>query len=206
MSETKQPVRLNVREWMKGYVGLGATDYDAGFISGIHSSGKFEHEMLIGIDDIDRFANDPRHLARLDGRITCQALGGTFTVTNGRFQMFVDSADPSVKFMRYRMPYRDAQGRVRTVIGHKTVHDDHALDLLPDTTTLYVKVVEGEATTDDPPGTGVAQGVVHIETPDLARSIASFQSPGASLAEGARARGVFAKFFFGKVWEIYGPK
>src|SRR5436190_11797829 len=174
MAELKQPVRLEVREWMKGYVGLGARDYDAGFISGIHSAGRFEHDMVIKIDDIDRFANDPAHAARLDGTITCQALGGRFPVTNAVFQMFVDSQDPSVKFMRYRMPYRDNQGRVRTVIGHKTVHDDHALDLLPDTTTLYVKVVEGEARTNDPPGVGVAQGVLHIHIADLLRSLTTF--------------------------------
>jgi cholesterol oxidase len=206
MPDLKQPVRLDVREWMKGYVGLGARDYDAGFISGIHSGGRFEHDMWIRVDDIDRFASDPAHAARLDGRITCQALGGTFPVTNGVFQMFVDSQDPGLKFMRYRMPYRDNQGRVRTVIGHKTVHDDKALDLFPDTTTLYLKVIEGETTSNDPPGIGLAQGVLHIQLPDLLRSIASFNSPGSNLAEGAHARAVFAKFFFGKVWEVYGPK
>jgi cholesterol oxidase len=206
MSEMVQPVRLTVREWMKGFVGLGATDYDAGFINGIHSAGRFEHDTVIGIDDIDRFASDPRHAARLDGQFTCKALGGTFPITNGLFQMFVDSEDPGLKYMRYHMPYRDGLGRTRTVVGHKTVHDDHALDLLHDTTTLYVKVLEGTVTADDPPGAGVAQGVLHIETPDLLRSLASFSSPGSSVADGARARGVFAKFFFGKIWEIYGPQ
>jgi cholesterol oxidase len=206
MADLKQPVRLEVREWMKGYVGLGARDYDAGYIAGIHSSGRFEHDMVIGIDDIDRFAEDPRHAARLDGKISCPALGGTFTVTNGVFQMFVDSQNPALKFMRYRMPYRDAAGRTRTVVGHKTVHDDRALDLFPDTTTLYCKVVEGIAQSDDPPGVGVAQGVLHIRFADLLRQLTTFNSPGASVAEAVRARAVFAKFFFGKVWEVYGPK
>jgi cholesterol oxidase len=206
MAELKQPVRLEVREWLKGYVGLAARDYDAGFIAGIHSAGGFTHDMWIKIDDIDRFASDPAHAARLDGQISCQALGGTFTVTNGLFQMFVDSQDPSLKFMKYRMPYRDRQGRLRTVVGHKTVHDDHALDLLPDTTTLYLKIIEGQATSDDPPEVGVAQGVIHMQFADLLRTLTTFRSPGADLAEGARARAVFAKFFFGKVWEIYGPK
>jgi cholesterol oxidase len=206
MSETKQPVRLTVHEWMKGFIGLGATDYDAGFINGIHSAGRFEHDTVIDIDDVDRFASDPRHGARLFGKLTCTALGGSFPIIDARFQMFVDSADPSLKYMRYHMPYRDAAGRMRTVVGHKTVHDDHALDLLHDTTTLYVKVLEGVVTADDPPGAGIAQGVVHIETPDLLRSLASFSSPGSTLAEGARARAVFAKFFFGKIWDVYGPR
>ena len=30
--------RLEVTEWMKGYLGFGVTDYDAGFIKGIEKN------------------------------------------------------------------------------------------------------------------------------------------------------------------------
>jgi hypothetical protein len=62
-------VPLNVTEWMKGYVGFGATDTDAGFIEGIEQDTYFEHEVLIQIDDIDKFVDRPGviHIQVLDG-------------------------------------------------------------------------------------------------------------------------------------------
>ena len=46
--------------------------------------------------------------------------------------------------MFYRMPLTDGRGPHVTVLGHKTIHDDDALDLWSDITTLSVQVFEGD--------------------------------------------------------------
>jgi uncharacterized protein YbaR (Trm112 family) len=206
MSDPKRPVPLEVTEWMRGFIGLEAHDYDGGFIAGIDGGGRFEHEVRIRIADIDRFATDPRHEARLEGKLTCPALGGTFAVEDGVFRMLVDAQTPGLKFMRYFMPYREPSGRLRTVVGHKTVHDDRSLDAWADTTTLFVDVCEGPVAVDGPAPPPVARGTIHIEKLDLIRSIRSFRSPGATVAEAAHARARFAGFLFGKLWDVYGPR
>src|SRR5256885_12932540 len=125
-------VPLNVTEWMKGYVGFGATDCDAGFIQGFDEGTYFEHEVLIAMDDIDRFVAEPTHTAAMTGYVLCDRLGGKRPFENGTFNMLVDAAKPGLKFMFYRMPFTDAAGKPHTMLGHKTIHDDHALDLWSD--------------------------------------------------------------------------
>ncbi len=207
-------IPLEVTEWMKGYIGFGATDYDAGFIRGIEAGTFFMHEMLIRIDDIDRFVGDPGHAATMDGFIQCDALGGKRPVKGAAFNMFVDAKNPRLKYMLYRIPFHDGSGAPHTMFGHKTVHDDRTLDLYGDTTTLYVRIFRGDvpghdlstpaitssALPDDP----IAKGVIHIEKLDLYRSIRSFRSPGSNPAAAAHAFGAFGQFFMGKLWEVYG--
>jgi hypothetical protein len=60
---------LNVKEWMKGHVGFGATDYEAGEAQGRAENKIFQHEVLIEIDDIDRFTSDRKHAAPMNGNV-----------------------------------------------------------------------------------------------------------------------------------------
>jgi cholesterol oxidase len=198
-------IPLHVTEWMKGYIGFGAKDHDAGFIAGLESETFFLHEMDIKIDDIDRFVAEPKHTATMDGFIECAALGGKRPCTGATFNMLVDSATPALKYMLYRMPFSDGRGEPRTLIGHKTVHDDRSLDLWSDTTTLYVSIFEGLIKgSEEPSVPPLAMGVIHIEKLDLIRSLRSFRSPGSTPAQASHAMSTFGRFFMGKLWEIYG--
>jgi cholesterol oxidase len=195
---------LEVTEWMKGYLGTGATDYDAGFIKGIQSKAFFVHEMLIQIDDVDRFVADPEHTASMNGYVSFDAFGGKRPVTNASFKMFVD-AGQGLKYMKYRMPFTTDKNQPLTLYGHKTIHNDGSLDLWSDTTTLYTSVFEGNLTTPEPPTSpALAMGIIHIEKLDLIKSVMSFRTPGASPAEATRARVTFGRFFLGNLWDTYG--
>jgi cholesterol oxidase len=197
-------IPLTVEEWMKGFVGKGATDYEDGFVSGLDSGVSFLHDVLIDIDDIDRFVADKDHAASMTGFIECSLFGGRRPITSGVFNMFVDSAVPATRFMYYRMHFTDAGAEPWTLFGTKTVHDDHSLDLWSDTTTLYVSVHRGtlaeDPRTSDPQG---AKGVIHIELLDLLRQIRSFKSPGSSIPDTAHAMGAFFSFFLGQIWQVY---
>ncbi|HEX2659678.1 MAG TPA: hypothetical protein VHU40_15445 [Polyangia bacterium] len=198
-------VALQVTEWMKGYLGFGVSDYDAGFIKGIEGNAFFMHEMLIKIDDVDKFVSDPEHNATMDGYVSFDAFGGKRPVKDASFRMFVDSKTPGLKYMKYRIPFTNDKNQPLTMYGHKTIHDDKSLDLWSDTTTLYVSIHEGALTAPEPPaGPALAMGVIHIEKLDLFKSVMSFRSPGANPVQANHAMSAFGKFFLGKLWDIYG--
>jgi cholesterol oxidase len=199
-------VPLHVTEWMKGYLGKDAADYDSGFIAGIEADARFVHEMHIKIDDIDRFVSDPHHEAVMDGYVEYAAFGGRRPVTGASFKMFVDSKDRGLKYMKYRIPFTDDKGQPLTLYGHKTVHDDKSLDLWGDTTTLYTSVYAGDLRAPEPPTNKQPslRGIIHIEKLDLLKSIMSFRSPGSSPAQAQHAMSTFGRFFMGKLWDVYG--
>lgn len=206
---------LSVTEWMKGYITLGATSYDDGFIQGIDSGLRFSHEVVISVDDIDRFVEEPRHEARMDGFIECEAFGGKRTVEGGTFNMLLDREDPKLKVMLYRIPFLDASGAQRTMMGHKTIHADRALDMLHDIMTLYIRIFEGDipgpdiSTTAIPGGVApdikpIAMGILHIETADAFRSARSFRAPGSGPLQAAEGAAKFGKFYLEGLWKVFG--
>jgi cholesterol oxidase len=210
------PVPLEITEWMKGYVGFGATDSDAGYIQGLTENTPFSHEIVIRIDDIDRFVVEPTHAAPVDGHVDCPRFGGKCAFTGGMFNMLVDTATPGLKVMLYRMPFVDLSGARHTMLGHKTVRSDRALDLLNDIMRLTVRIFEGDVRGPavgtaqlgpaEMPATPEAIGILHIQTLDGLRSGASFKSPGASPLEAASAAAKFGAFYLGELWDTYGPR
>lgn len=204
---------LEVTEWMKGYVGLDVADTDAGYIKGLVDNTPFSHQVTIHIDDIDAFIASPEHAARMDGIIDCPAFGGRRPFEGGMFNMLVDTANPTLKVMLYRMPFVDARGVPHTMLGHKTIRSDSALDLLNDIMRLTVRIFEGDVrgpdvTTGamgsaDMPAMPKATGIIHIQTLDGLRSGASFTSPGASPADGVAAVAKFGRFYLDGLWDVY---
>jgi cholesterol oxidase len=204
-------IPLNVTEWMKGHVGFGATDYAAGEAQGRAESKAFQHEVLIQIEDIDRFVSDPTHVARMDGSVMW--LGDKRSFTGGEFNMLVDTDDPRVKLMFYRIPFTDAAGKPLTMLGHKTLRDDPGLDLWGDITTLFIRIYEGHVAGHDftrptnavpewPPGQ-VAMGIIHISLRDGIRSGLSFAAPGVSHAQKAEAVAKFLAFYGRAVVDLW---
>ncbi len=205
---------LNVTEWMKGFVGRGATDSDAGYITGVTENTPFMHEVKIHIDDIDRFVDEPTHTASMEGFIDCPLFGANKNAfRGGMFNMLVDTSNPGLKVMLYRMPFVDGQGQSHTALGNKTINDDRALDLLHDIMTLTVAVFAGDVPGPlvSTPAMGPAQvpaqaearGVIHIQWRDGIRSGMSFESPGSSLIDKEKAIAKFGSFYMGRLWNIF---
>jgi cholesterol oxidase len=202
---------LNVTEWMKGFVGFGATDYAAGEAQGRAQDKSFQHEVLIQIQDIDQFAGDPKHSAPMDGTVTW--LGDKRSFTGGEFNMLVDSNDPRVKLMFYRIPFTDGAGKPLTMLGHKTLRDDPGLDLWADITTLFIRIYEGHVAGHDftrpsgavpewPPGQ-VAMGIIHISLRDGIASGLSFDAPGANPIQKTEAVAKFLAFYGQNIVDLW---
>ncbi len=90
--------RKSVRftEEMKGYVTFGERDYERGAREGRESGTRLMFHLTIEVDDLDRFASDPRREAAAEGWVGCDSLGGRLPVERGVFNLFVDAEDPAI--------------------------------------------------------------------------------------------------------------
>jgi hypothetical protein len=192
-------------EEMKGHITLGEADYRAGALRGKADGNFFMFHLTITAEDIDAFVDDPNREASAEGYVSCEVLGGKLPVERGIFNLFVDTTDPDVKHMLYRLFFSDGVGHPLTMSGFKLVRDDPGLDLWPDTSTLYIHIFAGHV---DKAGEAqaeiVASGVLTIYLRDFAKQLTTFRSEGGSLADRANAIERFGRLFMGDLWEIYG--
>jgi cholesterol oxidase len=201
---------LNVTEWMRGHVGFGAIGYVEGERLGKEKDTVFEHEVLIEMTDIDRFVSEPTHAAPMKG--TVNWLGKHYEFSGGEFNMIIDSTDPRVKHMFYRIPYV-VDGKPMTMLGHKQLTDDAGLDLPKDITTLFIHIYDKDVgghdfTKPSPPQPiwpdgEIARGILNIPLRDGINSALSFDAPGSSRVEKLAAVAKFLKFYGEGVYELY---
>jgi len=198
---------LEFTEEMKGYLTFGKTDYAEGFKQGKKDRNFFMFHLTIEIADVDSFVDDPMKQATAKGWVSCEALGGQRQVESGIFNLFVDTEDPDLKRMLYRLFFTDGSGHPLTMSGFKLVKDDPGLDLWEDTTTLYVRLLAGHADTEAA-GTAevVAAGKIHIYLKDFAKQLTTFRTHGGGVGARAGAMAKFGKLFLGDLWDVYGGR
>ena len=195
---------LSFTEEMHGQLALGETDPQAGAANGDPTT----VHLTITVDDVEAFVADPAHRATVHGWLESESLGGgRLPVRGGRFNLFVPGPDdPASRRMVYRLPIEDAHGTRRTLVGHKEVRDDPGFDVWRDTTTLFARLLDGRAgeppDPDDACATVAGAGVLRIGRTDLMRQLTTFRTTG---PDGIEALYRFGRFFFGQVWEVYGP-
>jgi hypothetical protein len=203
----EDPTKLRFTEEMKGYVTLGETDYDAGFREGRESGTFLMFHLRIEVDGVERFVGDPEREATAEGYIRCEAFGGRLPVEKGVFNLFVYEKDPSRRRMRYRLFFRDGDGRPLTLSGFKVIEDDPGSDLWIDTTTLFTRILEGHvAQEDEAHAQVVAAGIINIHLLDFFRQLTTFRTEGPTPAERASALTRFGKLFLGDLWDVYARR
>ena len=197
---------VSFTEEMKGYVTLGEADFEQGAKQGKHDKNFFMFHLTITADDVDRFVADPQHVAGAVGWVECETLGGKLPVEKGVFNLFVD-VEPGFKKMLYRLFFADGAGHPLTMSGYKLVKDDPGMDLWPDTSTLYTRVLAGHVEADaEPAAEIVASGVIHIWVRDFLRQLTTFRAHGGDgTGDRLRALEKFGSLFLGDLWEVYGP-
>jgi hypothetical protein len=198
---------IRFTEEMKGYVTFGESDYERGAREGRESGTRLMFHLTIEVDDLDRFAADPRRQATAEGRVGCDALGGRLPVEKGVFNLFVDDEDPAIKRMLYRLYFRDGAGHPATLTGYKIIRNDPSADVWADTTTLYTRVLRGHVDEGDERGAQVvASGIIRIPLFDFLKQLTTFRAGGPSPIARAAALGRFGALFLGQLWQVYSRR
>lgn len=189
--------RLSFHDHMAGFVSRTERDPRQAWLEGRRAWRALSFDLDVEVDDLDAFLADPRADARATGTIECADLGGTLPVTDGRWNLFVPQAGGGAR-MRYRLPTRDGDGRPLTLSGLKEVADDPGFDVWTDTTTLYVRVLDGHVGPDDEHGaTVVASGILRITLAGFLALLRSLR------ARDPRAVARFGRAFAGDLFRTY---
>ncbi|MFI0445757.1 GMC oxidoreductase [Actinomadura sp. 6N118] len=192
---------LSFTEEMKGFITFGATEPRAGELG--EGRERMSFRLTITAEDVTRFLAEPEHTARAEGWIDAAGCGGRRPVQRGWFNLFTSADAEDRRLMKYRLYFTDGQGRPRTLAGEKNVLHGPPTRIWPDTSTLYVRVLEGHVDEDGDAGAVIAgAGVLHIQLADFARQLTTFRTSGSG-GPGSLIR--FGRFFAGELWEVYGP-
>ncbi len=185
-----------IREIMGGFFTPGVLDPNRGFrrgrLQGIELVGHFE----ISIDDLDRFLNDPSHVATLCGSLSVGTLGEDLMLQGGIFNLTADSS--AGRHMTYEGKF-DALGRKYVFGGYKEIDDDEGVgEAVSDITTLLVTIREAE-----PAGKIFGAGIMHFKLRDMPGLFRSIQTPGATGDERVVMITKYFRFAYGSLADTF---
>jgi predicted patatin/cPLA2 family phospholipase len=206
--------KLSFTEEMKGYFTFGEVDHQNGARLGKASGNSIMLHLTISVNGVNRFVTDPQHdTDDVKGYVKADALGGERPVEQGRFNLFVDDKDPAVKWMFYRLYFSDDRGNPLTLSGFKYLKDDPGFDLWSDTTTLYMRILNGHIATSvkSPAETDRQElralvkgsGIVVIHFFDFLKQLTTFRTEAPSISDRASVLARFGRLFMGKLWDVY---
>lgn len=211
---------LRFTETMVGAFSFGERDYRCGFRTGCRScapgrpladpnrGGPLLFRLTISTDDVDAFVADPTHRAAAAGYVQSDRLGGRLPVEAGLFNLFVDEG-PRTRHMLYRLYFADGVGRPLTLAGYKDVKPGPLTRVWPETSTLYVRVLDGHVPVTDGGASAVdgivGSGILHIRPLDFARQLTTFRVSGPSVRGNLRAFDSFGRLFLSELWEVFRP-
>ncbi len=202
-----QKTSIQFTEDMRGFISKGDVSdthesYEAAAARGKAGNTPLMFHLTITADDVDAFLTSPAHETRADGYIESPTYGGRRPAT-GIVNLLVDAGDSTRKQMRYRLFFLDGNGVERTLVGFKDISGRSVADVWPETTTLYVRVLNGRVA-EGATGPVDAAGVLVIRPDDFFfRQMLSFRVDGPR-ATRASALARFGAMFMGKLWDVYG--
>jgi predicted acylesterase/phospholipase RssA len=197
--------KLSFIDEFGGFIAFGETDYELGYKKGKESGTSLMLQLSIHVDDVDRFITDPEHVASAVGYIKCEELGGNLPLEKGIFNLFKDEANPTRKRMIYRLYFRDGAGHPLTLSGYKLVQDNPGSNVWHDTTTLFVKMLQGHVNTDDEMHAElVGSGILQVTFLDFLKQLTTFRVESQNLLEKPKILARFGEFFLGALWDSYG--
>ena len=208
------PTKLSFTEEMKGFWSVAETDFAHGSTKGQAAGTDLMFHLTITIDGVHAFVVRPEHdTSDLVGYVQSGIFGGRCEVERGIFNLFVDGADPSTKFMLYRLFFTDRGGRKLTLSGRKIVKDGPGSDVWRATTTLYTRILNGHITQEVEDAAArdasmleamtLGAGIIIISLLDFQKQLTTFRVQAPTLPERFTALNEFARLFFGKLWDVY---
>jgi cholesterol oxidase len=202
------PAGVTFTERMHGYIADAADgDYEAAAKAGELIGQRFAFTVNVLIDDIDAFLRDPMHAGTLTGTAEAPHLSPEpLDISEGQFRLMrKDENAVETRRFEYNMVLAARDGRRFRFAGHKVVHDDRLPgDLVRDTTTLFVSLVDG-GNHGSTRGGRQRYGVLRIALTDFTKQIRTIQGVGGrSPAERAAAVAKFGALFAAQLFDIYG--
>ena len=197
------PAGVEFTERMVGYISdRTAAGYEAAETVGRSFGAELAFTVTVRIDDIDAFVVDPNHQGTLTGTATAKTLSPEpLDVSEGVFRLMRKSTDAvETRLFEYIMVLTARDGRRYRFHGQKNVHDDFRPgDLVKDTTTLFVDVVE------DGGAAKAWRGILVIRAADFAKQVRTIRGfGGRSMLERNNAVAKFGVLFAGTLFDIYG--
>jgi len=192
---------FSFHEPMDGWLGIGDSDPVEGRMRGQRENTPISFQVKVSIDDLGTFLNLTDHMASLTGTVTFEPLGGTFTIRNGRFNLFSADRVLGIRTMTYSFQFQADDGRTYFLHGHKEIKDDMGpFDMVTDMTTLFTRVYEGE--TDQAPIYGA--GEIYFRLSDSASLLASMRVTGDAWPwQKVAGISAFMSFAYGTLREEY---
>jgi hypothetical protein len=207
----REPAGVTWSETFTGRLAFGQEDFNQAMLPA-HGE-PVTAGLTVVIGDLARFLaaqadggiRDPEALpaAVTEGYVRCDAFGGELRVRTGTFRAFVPTrqAEPRDALhlrMRYHLQLDGPGGRTYALEGFKLVENDPGYDSWSDTTTLFVRIRDG----DEP----VATGVLQISPLAFMRQVTTFRGTGPSLAARLGAVARYQAYFSAALARTYvGP-
>ena len=186
---------LRFTEWMDGFVALGENDCEAGYVAGKQTGSRLALRLTLSLQDLRAWIRSRERLLHGEGVLTHSPLGNDITVRGSVNQLIGVPGDRRRKTMPYELELIDAGGRPLTLRATKYVNPPLRRSW-KDTTTLYVLIVEGNAT--------IGAGIVKISFPLFLRQFLTYRCWGGTFLRRRSAPFRFYAAFIGRLWEVYG--
>lgn len=201
----KPKVELTFTEEMKGFLTLGAADFESGFKQGKEANRFFMFHSEITIEDVFVFDKTPSIASPMKGWIESELFGGKIPYEKAFFNLYVDTDNPKHKFMKYRIYFKNKiNNEDLTLFGFKDIKDDPIFDIWEDTTTLFTRIYKGITDREDDTDV-IAKGIVKIYMLDFLKQLTTFRVKGADKKTNMEAFIDFNKMFLGTLYDVYAP-
>ena len=210
-SAPAQPAGISWSETFTGRLAFGQDDFNQA-MRPAHGE-PVAAGLTVVIGDLTRFLaaqadggiRDPEALPAVvtEGYVRCDAFPGELRVRTGTFEAFVPTAQTEPRDalhlrMRYHLELDGPGGRAYVLEGFKLVENDPGYDSWSDTTTLFVRIRDG----DEP----VATGVLQISPLAFMRQLTTFRATAPTLPARLRALARYQAYFAASLVRTYaGP-
>jgi len=210
MAPQTAAVGLSFTETMKGFLQKGAAPatpedlaaYVAAERAGQQANTYMEFTLTIAMPNLDVFLADAEHPGIANGTVRVDGFTGLagVPVSDGLFNLFVETGRAYDRRMLYALPFVGADGQPYLLDGVKLVHDDGRFDVWGATSTLYTVICAGH----DRTGSVLACGILHILVVDFMQQLGTFEVSGTDdPARRAAALSKFGHMFMGTLWDVF---
>ncbi len=204
LTRAEKAAGVEFTERMAGFISrTELSDYKAAEAAGQQADDPFSFTLTVRVDDIDAFVADPQHTAPMFGSVICPALSPEpLDVSDAVFNLMrTDTGRVDTRRFDYRMTLVARDGAEYHFEGFKIVHDDHKLDLWPDTSTLFIDITKGRDGRQGP----VAKGILHIDPTDFAVQLQTLKGlHGTGMLDRTSAVAKFGMLFAGTLFDTFG--